>query len=50
MTITITDAGGNITDFYNVPFKVGKAIMTILYEIEKEDSDIISAERSEDEK
>lgn len=31
-------------EFYNVPEKVGKAIITLLYECEKDDSKICSAE------
>ena len=30
-------------EFYNVPEKVGKAIITLLYECEKDDSTIVSA-------
>jgi hypothetical protein len=43
MTIKITD---DIKDyeFYNVPEKVGKAIITLLYECENDDSKICSAE------
>lgn len=43
MQITINDEKGNITDFYNVPLNVGKAIITILHECENDDSHIISA-------
>ncbi len=42
MTITISDAMGNATDFYNVPNKVCKAIITLLHEYENDDSSIIS--------
>lgn len=31
-------------EFYNVPEKVAKAIITLLYECEKDDSNICSAE------
>ena len=31
-------------EFYNVPEKVGKAIITLLYECENDDSEICSAE------
>ena len=31
-------------EFYNVPEKVGKAIVTLLYECENDDSNICSAE------
>lgn len=43
MTIVIS-AGTKHYDFYNVPDKVGKAIITLLQECEK-DSKIVSAER-----
>lgn len=49
MTITIADANGNVTEFYNVPHKVGEAIIALLHECENDDSDIISAERSDTE-
>lgn len=44
MTIVIS-AGTKHYDFYNVPDKVGKAIITLLQECEKDDSKIVSAER-----
>ena len=42
VTITIADADGNVTEFYNVPNKVGKAIIALLHECENDDSDIVS--------
>ena len=47
MTITIADVSGNVTEFYNVPNKVGKAIIALLHECENDDSEIISAESEE---
>jgi hypothetical protein len=47
MIITIRDDRGNGTEFYNVPRNVGKAIITILYECENDNNDIISAESEE---
>lgn len=44
MTIVIS-AGTTDYEFYNVPDKVGKAIITLLQECEKDDSKIVSAER-----
>ena len=41
-TINIS-IGTNDYEFYNVPEKVGKAIITLLYECEKDDSTIVSA-------
>jgi len=42
ITINITE-GINDYEFYNVPKKVAKAIITLLHECEKEDSTIVSA-------
>ena len=47
MTISVTNASGDKTEFYNVPLKVGNAVITLLYECENDDSDIVS-EESED--
>ena len=44
MTIVIS-AGTKDYEFYDVPDKVGKAIITLLFECEKHDSKIESAER-----
>ena len=41
-TINITE-GINDYEFYNVPEKVAKAIITLLHECEKDDSTIVSA-------
>lgn len=35
-------------EFYNVPVKVAKAIITLLHECENDDSDIVSAESESD--
>lgn len=43
MTIDIS-TGTKHYDFYNVPDKVGKAIISLLQECENDDSKIISAE------
>ena len=40
--ISITE-GINDYEFYNVPEKVAKAIITLLHECEKDDSAIVSA-------
>ena len=42
ITINITE-GINDYEFYNVPEKVAKAIITLLHECEKDDSTIVSA-------
>ena len=42
ITISITE-GINDYEFYNVPEKVAKAIITLLHECEKDDSTIVSA-------
>ena len=42
ITIKITE-GINDYEFYNVPEKVAKAIITLLHECEKDDSTIVSA-------
>ena len=42
ITINITK-GVNDYEFYNVPEKVAKAIITLLQECEKDDSTIVSA-------
>jgi len=42
ITINITE-GFKDYEFYNVPEKVAKAIITLLHECEKDDSPIISA-------
>ena len=42
ITINIT-RGINNYEFYNVPEKVAKAIITLLHECEKDDSTIVSA-------
>lgn len=42
MTINIS-TGTKDYEFYNVPEKVGKAIITLLHECEKDDSNICSA-------
>lgn len=44
MTIVIS-SGTTDYEFYDVPNKVGKAIITLLQECEKDDSKIVSAER-----
>lgn len=45
MIITINITKGNKDyEFYNVPEKVAKAIITLLHECEKDDSTIVSAE------
>ena len=49
MTITITDASGNVTEFYNVNYKVVNAIIALLHACENYDSEIISAERNDTE-
>lgn len=41
-TIKITE-GINDYEFYNVPEKVARAIITLLHECEKDDSTIVSA-------
>lgn len=46
ITINISAEGINdvvIYEFYNVPEKVAKAIITLLHECEKDDSTIVSA-------
>jgi len=43
MTINITKGTTNY-EFYGVPDKVGKAIITLLYECEKDNSSIVSAQ------
>lgn len=43
ITINITK-GSKDYEFYNVPEKVAKAIITLLHECEKDDSNIVSAE------
>lgn len=43
MTINITN-GSKDYEFYGVPEKVAKAIITLLHECEKDDSTIVSAE------
>ena len=43
VTISIS-IGTKDYEFYNVPEKVGKAVITLLYECEKDDSKICSAE------
>lgn len=43
MTIIITKGKIN-HEFYGVPDKVGKAIITLLYECEKDNSSIVSAQ------
>lgn len=43
ITINITE-GIKDYEFYNVPEKVAKAIITLLHECEKDDSTICSAE------
>jgi hypothetical protein len=42
MTINIS-TGTKDYEFYNVPEKVAKAIITLLHECEKDDSTIVSA-------
>jgi hypothetical protein len=42
MSINIS-IGTNDYEFYNVPEKVAKAIITLLHECEKDDSTIVSA-------
>ena len=42
ITINITE-GIKDYEFYNVPEKVAKAIITLLHECEKDDSTIVSA-------
>lgn len=44
MTVVIS-ASTKDYEFYDVPDKVGKAIITLLQECEKDDSKILSAER-----
>ena len=45
MEITINiSMGTKEYEFYNVPEKVGKAIITLLYECENDNSNICSAE------
>lgn len=46
MTITILTETKKY-EFYNVPEKVGKAIITLLHECENDDSKICSAESEE---
>lgn len=41
INITISDAD---YEFYNVPIKVAKAVITLLHECENDESDIVSAE------
>ena len=41
INITISDTD---YEFYNVPIKVAKAVITILYECENDESDIVSTE------
>lgn len=41
INITISDTD---YEFYDVPYKVAKAIITLLHECENDDSDITSAE------
>ena len=43
MTINITKGTTNY-EFYGVPDKVGKAIITLLHECEKDNSSIVSAQ------
>ncbi|MBR4668423.1 MAG: hypothetical protein IKO76_06675 [Butyrivibrio sp.] len=43
VTISIS-IGAKDYEFYNVPEKVGKAIITLLYECENDDNKICSAE------
>ena len=43
MMINITKGTTNY-EFYGVPDKIGKAIITLLYECEKDNSSIVSAQ------
>lgn len=43
MTINITKGTTNY-EFYGVPDKIGKAIITLLYECEEDNSSIVSAQ------